>query len=125
MMHRSSSNTSPAIWLRERRKTSHRERFLLHFVAERAMELLDFGKVPLEGCDGVRYVEVAHRKIVAGTLVSGERRLRAGEHRLREELSVDQRIGDSVSRQRIFEVAGITDERPPRAVRLPKESTLS
>src|SRR5262245_39539203 len=89
------------------------------------MELLDLREVPFEGGDGIGYFKVPDRQPVTGTLISGERGLGAGGHRLLEQFRVDQRIRDSVRRQRILEVTGIADERPARSERLSKESDLS
>ena len=122
----SSSITLPTIWLRQRRfEVSHLERFFLHFIAQRTMELLNLWEVPLEGRDRIGHFEVSDRQLVASTLIAGERGLRACGCRLREEFRVDERIGDSVGRKRILEVAGIANERPARSERLSKESHLA
>ena len=89
------------------------------------MELLNLWEVPFEGCDGIGHFKVSDRQLVASTLIAGERGLRAGGHRLREQFRVDERIGDSVGRQRILEVTGIADECPAGSERLSKESDLS
>jgi len=89
------------------------------------MELLNLWQVPFEGCDGVGHFKVCNRQLVAGTLIAGERGLRAGGRRLREQFRVDQRICDSVGRQRILEITGIPYECPAGSERLSKESCLS
>ena len=109
----------------KRTKSSHLERFFLHFLAQRTMELLNLREVPLEGRHRIGHFEVVARQLVASTLIAGERDLRACGCRLREEFRVDERIGDSVGRQRILEVAGIANERPAGSERLSEESDLS
>ena len=89
------------------------------------MELLHPREVPLEGRDRIGRFEVVASERVASTLIAGESGLRACDHRVCEELRVDERIGDSVGRQRILEVAGIANECPARSERLSKESHLS
>ena len=47
-----SSITLPDIWLRQRRlEVSDRQRFLLHFIAQCTMELLNLWEVPLASVD--------------------------------------------------------------------------
>jgi hypothetical protein len=89
------------------------------------MELLDLWQIPFEGRDGIGHFEVFAGQPVASILIAGKRRLRAGRRRLREQFRVDQRVCDSVSRQRILEVTGIAHERPTGSDRLSKESDLS
>src|SRR4030095_9598037 len=101
----SSSITWPAIWLRHRRfEVSHRERFFLHFIAQCTMQLLNLREIPCEGRYGIGRFEVVYSQRVASTLIVGERGLRACDRRSREELRVDERIGDSVGCKRILEV---------------------
>src|SRR4029450_6606741 len=88
------------------------------------MELLNLWKVPFEGCDGIGRFKVSDRQLVASTLIAGERGLRAGGSRLREQFRVDERICDSVGRKRILEVTGIADECPAGSERFSKESNL-
>ncbi len=89
------------------------------------MELLNLWQVPFEGCDGIGHFKVSDRQLVASTLIAGERGLRAGGRRLREQFRVDERICDSVGRKRILEVTGIAHECPAGSERLSKESYLS
>ena len=84
------------------------------------MELLNLREVPLEGRDRIGHFEVGDRQLVASALIAGERDLRACGCRLREEFCVDERIGDSVGRQGILEVAGIANECPAGSERLSK-----
>src|SRR6266496_108465 len=86
-----SSIISPSIWLCGCRvEASHRERFFLHFFAQRTMELLHLREIPLEGCHRIGHVEVVDRQLVASTLIAGERDLRACGCCLREEFRIDQ-----------------------------------
>src|SRR4030095_8292400 len=89
------------------------------------MELLNLWQVPFEGCDGIGHFKMCDRQLVASTLIAGERGLRAGGRRLREQFRVDERICDSVGRQRILEVTGIAYECPAGSARLSKESYFS
>src|SRR5262245_21485088 len=89
------------------------------------MELLNLWQVPFEGGDGIGHLKVRDRQLVARTLIAGERRLRAGGRRLREQFRVDERICDSVGRKRILEVTGVAYECPAGSERLSKESYLS
>ena len=89
------------------------------------MELLNLWQIPFEGCDGIGHFKVSERQPVASTLIAGERGLRAGGGCLREQVRVDERICDSVGRQRILEITGIADECPAGSERLSKESYLS
>src|SRR5688572_25441201 len=70
------SITWPIIWLSRPREVSHRERLLLHFIAQCTMELLNLCEVPFEGCDGIGHFKVCDGQLVASTLIAGECRLR-------------------------------------------------
>ena len=89
------------------------------------MELLNLWQVPFEGGDRIGHFKVGDRQLVASTLIAGERGLRAGGRRLREQFRVDERICDSVGRKRILEVTGIAYECPAGSERLSKESYRS
>ena len=89
------------------------------------MELPDLRQVPFEGCDGIGHFKVTDRQLVSSILIAGKRGLGAGGRRLREQFRVDQRIRNSVGRQRILEVPGIAHERPAGSERLASSARLS
>ena len=78
---------------------------------EVAGELVDRQRLLVPGA-----LVVGHRVVVGASL--GERVVEGRRHRL----GVTERVGDPERRDRVLVVAGVADERPPRAVGLEEEA---
>src|SRR4051812_31198694 len=72
-------------------------------------------EIPLVAGDPLQDREQRHRQLIAQSFVANEV---ACDGRVSQELGVAEGIGDAVCRERILEVPGISDERPPGTVRL-------
>ena len=84
------------------------------------MQVLDLIEAPPERGDRLRHVEQGQRQDIALMLIGLERARPSIQDRAGQQLRVPECVGDAVGGQRVFEVTGIADERPTRAVRLPE-----
>ena len=84
------------------------------------MQILDLIEAPLEGGNRLRHVEQGPRQGIALMLIGLERALSSIQDRAGQQLRVPECVTNAMSSQRVFKVAGVADERPARAVRLPE-----
>ena len=84
------------------------------------MSLGQFLERPVERADRVGRRKDRQRETVALFLEFPQRILAAGKDRGRGSFGIAQRIRNAVRRQRIAEEAGIADQHPAGAMRLPK-----
>src|SRR6516165_1989197 len=82
------------------------------------MKLLDLVEVPRERGDHAGHAHKWQGQRVALALVGLERLRAANGNSTRQQLRVAKCVGDPVGGQGVFEVAGVTDKGPSRAVAL-------
>jgi hypothetical protein len=70
---------------------------------------LDLIEIPSERRDGLRHVEQRLRQEIALVLIGIERARSSIEDRASQQLGVPERVGYSVSGQRVLVVSGIAD----------------
>src|SRR5262245_66407939 len=86
------------------------------------MERLDLVEIQREPRNGVGDAQKRQGEHVALALVGLERAGAAIDNRAGQELRIAKCVSDPVRGKRILEIAGITDERPARAMALPQHA---
>ena len=86
------------------------------------MQIPNLVEAPPERGNRVRQVKQGLRQGIALTLICLERALSSIQDRAGQQLRVPECVCYAMGSQRIFEVTGVADERPPCAVRLPEMS---
>src|SRR5262245_35230079 len=82
------------------------------------MKLLDLVEVPRERRDPVGDAQERQGGRVTLALVRRERARATSDDRTGQQIRVAKCVGDPMSGQGVFEIAGVTDERPSRSVAL-------
>src|SRR5437588_9241783 len=103
-----------------RRADSENGNFGLHRFAEPLVAFRQLLERPVERADGVRRRKNRQRESVPFFLILSQRPLTARKDRGGGSFRIAQRIGYTVRGQRIPEEAGIANQHPARAVRLPE-----
>jgi hypothetical protein len=99
--------------------------FARHRLRERFVKDAHLLQVPREGRNLISSFKQVQARRVSLLLVCSESVLGSRVDRIREKLSISERVRNAVSGQRVLEISRVANQCPAGSMRLPKESEVS